>query len=261
MNQKYFEIFKKYRRRKYERELEDLQEDLAHRGLGQSGIRIKQEERLKADYTDEIEMKAEELNLQEEERKEKTKESVSTIWTNRILAVVAIASLLVSVSVSWLTIQDSKTANAINKSEAETADLNSQPFIVMVGGDIEGKEVNIKNVGGGPASNLFFIKHLQTSEGNEKVAITKDGNTAVALASGAEGSVDINASDMDVVSSTDELPPVVLCEAGSLLNEKGTWVLAIYQNLKGEVLATKFYGTNAKRPYHAVSFTRLKSCD
>lgn len=93
MNRKYFEIFKKYRGRKYSRDLDKLQEDFASRGLISSGIRNKEEARLKADYEDEISMKGEETAIYYEQRRERT----NSIWINRILASVAILSFLATI--------------------------------------------------------------------------------------------------------------------------------------------------------------------
>jgi len=56
MNEKWLEIYKKYRERKYKRDLDKLQANFAERGLIQSGIREREEQWLKEDYEDEVAM-------------------------------------------------------------------------------------------------------------------------------------------------------------------------------------------------------------
>lgn len=65
MNNKQFEIWKKQKIREYMTELEELQNNLAKRGMARSGFRNKAEENLKARYDSEIEIKR--LEVEEEE--------------------------------------------------------------------------------------------------------------------------------------------------------------------------------------------------
>lgn len=113
MNQKWLEIYKKYRARKYDRDLDKLRNDLDDRGLALSGARENQERWLKEDYEDEVAMKNEEAVIHKEESRERQ----TSIWTNRILAFVAIVSFFVTLVVSWKTIQNSNEANLIVKKQ------------------------------------------------------------------------------------------------------------------------------------------------
>ncbi|MFA5386409.1 MAG: hypothetical protein WC297_01990 [Candidatus Paceibacterota bacterium] len=67
MNQKQFEIWEKQKWREYRIDLDKLQNDLAGRGLAYSGIRIKEEDDLKAKYESEIEIKR--LEIKEKKQK------------------------------------------------------------------------------------------------------------------------------------------------------------------------------------------------
>lgn len=115
MNEKWLEIYKKYRERKYMRDLDKLRNDLANRGLGNSSIRENQERYLKEDYEDKVAMKQEEVEIY----KEKSRERITGIWANRMLAVIALLSFFVTLGVSRVTIQHSK----------ETLELNYFPSI------------------------------------------------------------------------------------------------------------------------------------
>lgn len=115
MNENWLEIYKKYRKRKYERDREKLDNDFASRGLAQSGIRAKEERWLAEDYNDEVAMKQEEIQAHKEELRERK----TSICTNRILASIAILSFFITLGVSYVTIKDSK----------ETLDLNYLPSI------------------------------------------------------------------------------------------------------------------------------------
>lgn len=68
MNKRHFEIYQRYRKRKYERDLDRLQTNLEQRGLIRSGLRNKEEKWLKEDYEDEVAMQKEESLAYEEER-------------------------------------------------------------------------------------------------------------------------------------------------------------------------------------------------
>lgn len=110
MNEKWLEIYKKYRKRKYERDREKLDNDFAARGLAQSGMREKEERWLKEDYDDEVAMKQEEAEIHKEESKERK----TSIWTNRILALIAILSFFATLGVSYITIKHSKENLELN---------------------------------------------------------------------------------------------------------------------------------------------------
>lgn len=101
MNDEWFNLFKKYRLRKYNRDLDKLRNDLANRGLAQSSIREDEERWLKEDYADEVAMKREEVELQ----KEVSSERNTSIWTNRVLAIVAISSFIATVVFSHKTLE------------------------------------------------------------------------------------------------------------------------------------------------------------
>lgn len=129
MNQKYLKVFLKYRRRQYERQLEDLQNDLARRGLGMSSERTVKEGRLKADYEDEVDMKKEEVAIQEEERVDQNKERKNAIRANRATITVAIGSLLITLLTGWYYFK-----------------LSVRPFLVTL------STINAGYVTGGPAA-------------------------------------------------------------------------------------------------------------
>lgn len=154
MNEKWSEIYKKYRKRKYGRDLDKLREDFAGRGLASSGIRNNEERWLKEDYEDEVAMKQEEVQIYKEE----TKERMTSIWTNRILAVIASLSFLMTLGVSIITTQFSK----------ETLELNYLPSIdVQYIASIE--DIQVYNRG---KTNLYI---LGSSFNNEKSSIDNKG--------------------------------------------------------------------------------------
>jgi len=90
MNQNYFNIFKKYRERKYERDLGYLKNESGLKGQAF----VREEKRLKGDYEDEIAMKKEETDSCEEEQKSIKKERRNQIWTNRIIVTATVISLV-----------------------------------------------------------------------------------------------------------------------------------------------------------------------
>lgn len=163
MNYKWLEIFGKYRQRKYERDLDKLRNDLASRGLTSSGIRNNEERWLKEDYEDEMQMKEEEISIYDTERTAQRTERKNSIFTNRILASVAVLGFFMTSAVSWFTIQNAREvvelelkANEINEQITKLERDNSQPFLVTVGRYEGGTAVRIQNVGGGPAKDTFF---------------------------------------------------------------------------------------------------------
>lgn len=103
-------MYKKYRQRKYKRELDKLRDDLANRGLAQSTIRANEKDWLKEDYDDDIAMRQEEVELHEEQSKERK----ISIRTNRILSIITILSFFVTLAVSFVTIRLSKEALNLN---------------------------------------------------------------------------------------------------------------------------------------------------
>ena len=113
MNPDWLKIYKKYRERKYERDLDKLRNNLANRGLAQSGIRQNEERWLKENYEDDAAMKEQEVRIETE----KALERRTSIWTNRILASVAIVSLFGTLYVSWRTVQLSNDENLIAKKQ------------------------------------------------------------------------------------------------------------------------------------------------
>jgi len=97
MNRKEFEIFEKWREEKYKIDLEKLQNDLAHRGLAQSGIRAKEELWLKKEYEAEISRKRAEMEDYENEKKEKKRSRMIQKITNFSLIGVAVISTIISI--------------------------------------------------------------------------------------------------------------------------------------------------------------------
>ena len=138
MNQKWLEIYKKYRKRKYERDLDKLRNDLANRGLSRSSIRENEERWLKEDCDDEVTMKQEEIDINKEESRVRK----NSIWTNRILVIVSILSFLLTLGVSYITAQHSK----------EALELNYSPSI-DVQYDAPNEQIQVYNRG---KSNLYI---------------------------------------------------------------------------------------------------------
>src|SRR3989344_6596195 len=114
MNKKEFEIFKKYRERKYQADLLQLQADMSENGLIQSGMSPIQEMRLKQDADDEIEMEEERMKEYEERRSDEKKERYNSVRSNRILVAVAIFSFFLTI----YTVKDSATINKDNRTFA-----------------------------------------------------------------------------------------------------------------------------------------------
>lgn len=96
MNRKEFEIFEKWRKEKYKIDLEKLQNNLAERGLHQSGIRVKEESWLKDEYEAEVAKSKAEMEDYENEKKEKGRDRVIQRIVNYIIAGVAFSALIVS---------------------------------------------------------------------------------------------------------------------------------------------------------------------
>lgn len=104
MSNKYFQIFERYHNRKYQRDLEELQQEMAERGLAQSGIRDEAEARLLANCRDEIAMEKEKSDTEDEEALGRKKERRNLIIANRILATVAIVAVLIQLIVAGYTV-------------------------------------------------------------------------------------------------------------------------------------------------------------
>lgn len=96
MNCEEFEIFEKWRKEKYEIDLEKLRENLAGRGLSSSGIRGKEEAWLKRKFEAEIARKKAEMEEYERTEKEESSARKNMIKTNRVLVSVAIISMIIS---------------------------------------------------------------------------------------------------------------------------------------------------------------------
>ena len=130
MNRKYLEIWLRYRERKYIRDLDELQNNFAARGLTSSidvritkltqfcsnaayllhfsrlarqpistklnSMREKAEQWLGEDYEDDVAMEKEESVVYENEKDSQNNEQENSIRTNRILASVAVISPLLS---------------------------------------------------------------------------------------------------------------------------------------------------------------------
>lgn len=94
MNRKKFEIWRGWKEAEHEREKQKLIDDLANRGMAQSGIRGMEESNLRERYNAEIEMEHAVMEEDEEEKKEERKERKNQIRTNRIIAVSSIVAAL-----------------------------------------------------------------------------------------------------------------------------------------------------------------------
>lgn len=117
MNRKEFEIFEKWRKGKYEIDLEKLQNDLASRGLSRSGIREKEELWLREEYESEVARKKAEAEDYEEEKEKQERGRRNMIRTNRVLVSVAIISMVISAAGVMVGIYFSNKANLINEKQ------------------------------------------------------------------------------------------------------------------------------------------------
>jgi len=94
MNEKKFEIYKVWRTKKYERDLEKKRDELASRGLASSSIRNKEEQWLKEELEADLGQKKSEA-LEYEETKEETRmTSRNQRVTSIILALISVLSFL-----------------------------------------------------------------------------------------------------------------------------------------------------------------------
>jgi len=255
MNKKHFEIFKQYRKRKYERDLDYLRNE--------SGLKAqaftKEDERLKGDYEDEVEMEKEKTDEWEKEQRSLRVERFISKITNIALTLVAILSFVGTVWFSSITIKNSQEANSISLLTAEQEYYNQQPFLIIVGGNNDATSVKIKNVGSGPAKDIFFLKHHGISEAKYEYALTKEEDVILGVATGAEGDVNLNSQFMDELNA-DEVLEKIKCLRGDLLVKRtNTWVMIFYRNIQGDLFVSHIIGSGS--PYgEAVVFEKL-SCN
>jgi hypothetical protein len=171
MNDEWLKTFKKYRKRKFERDLKSMQE---HQGLISVTIKEKEERWLEEDYEDELAMKTEEIAIYKTEEASKNEERKSTIFANRILSIIAIVTLVVSAGVSYFSIQNAIEANEISKDifnrQQEEEFTRQRAYIFPDSKSVIDELVNnmpgyrisviFKNVGQTPASNFSWKSYL-----------------------------------------------------------------------------------------------------
>ncbi|MDO8558364.1 MAG: hypothetical protein Q7S09_04230 [bacterium] len=174
--------------------------------------------------------------------------------------VFGILTISISTFVSRQTIQNALEANKINKQTADFEYENAQPFLIITGGNEDATEVKIRNAGGGPAKNIFFLKHYMNASGTSIFVLTKNSDIKLGLASGQEGNINLNERFMDRFDSKEDVLRRVACIPQSLLrNEPKNWMIAFYENIRGEKLASKFSGLGGLYT-EAVDFLKLSSC-
>lgn len=254
MNQNYFNIFKKYRKRKYERDLERLKNESRLK----AAAFINEERRLKDDYEDEVGMEQEKMIEQKKERQDLHSERRISKIANVVLAIVAVSSFLGTVWFSSITIKNDKEANVISRLTAEQEYYNQQPFLIVIGGNDDATSVIVKNAGEGLAKDIFFLKHVETNVAEDFV-LTREGDVALAMAKGGEGTFNLNTQYMDILSANEVLDRVSCISENFLLKVKGAWVIAFYKNALGDQFVSYIYGTDAAYS-EAIKFEKL-DCD
>lgn len=99
MNRKKFEIWQRYKTKEQAIELQKLQDDFGARGLASSGMRNEAEKHLTEKCRAEIEMERETMEAEESEMGERKRERTNLIWTNRIVALGAIGSVVLALPI------------------------------------------------------------------------------------------------------------------------------------------------------------------
>lgn len=169
----------------------------------------------------------------------------------------SILTLALSSLVSWYTVGNSLEANKINERIADVEYENSQPFLVIKGGNEQATDVRILNAGGGPAQSIFFLKHYLISGKTDAYALTHDKDIGLALAAGQEVGVNLNEKAMDHLESLEVLLSKVPCLPVSLLEDRRNWIIILYSNIRGENFVTKINGTGNLPYASAVDFMKL----
>ncbi len=133
-----------------------MRDDFSRRGLTQSGMRVRTEQDLKDDFEDEVAMKEEESIAYEDEKDAHRREMSNSIYTNRILAIVAVLGLFLSIVVFYFTAHE---ADETNKRADAEFQFRTRPYLII--DNIEGNtnldttksdfKVFIKNSGNIPA--------------------------------------------------------------------------------------------------------------
>ena len=158
MNHKYLEIWLRFRKRKHDRDLLEMQNNFAERGLAFSSVRERAEKSLADDFKDEMDMEIEKSNVYEKENEAINLERRNSILTNRILAIVAVSSMIFS----WL---------ATQRAGIEF-ELRTRPYLTIE--NVEGNtdlvskksdyRIFIKNSGNLPARILYQAMDCPSKE-------------------------------------------------------------------------------------------------
>ena len=251
MNENFFNIYKKYRERKYERDLEYVKMESGLKGKAN----INEQERLRCDFEDEVEMEKEKMFEWKKEQKRLRRQGRIPYF----MAIMTLLGFLGTVIFSSITIENSKEANDINRLAAEQEYYNQQPFLIIIDGNGDATNVRIKNVGGGPAKDIFFLKHHTDPAAIYEYALTKEESVILGMAAGAEGDVNLNSQFMDELNTNDVLGKIQCLSKDSLMERINTWVMIFYRNIQGELFVSYIVGTGS--PYsEAVMFEKI-ICD
>lgn len=246
MNQEWLKAYKKYRQRKYERDLDRLQNDFASHGMVSSGQRNKEERWLKEDFEDDIAMKQEDVKISGEI----TKERMTSIWTNRILATIAIASLVLTTILSFMTINTAHESNDISRQIAGIEYIGLQPVLAFL------TEYNdpfkFINVGKGPAFNVYLL------QGNSSgfVLMNKEENTLTAQAVGYVGNIRKDQLSPVSIEEISKKLPFVYSEIKKNIDKKINWIALVYQDINNQNFISTVFG-NSNFQTSAMDYKKL----
>ncbi|MBN2094056.1 MAG: hypothetical protein JW740_01670 [Candidatus Zambryskibacteria bacterium] len=137
MNKKQFEIYKNWRTKKYERDLEKKQDEMAVRGLASSSIRNKEEKWLKEELEADLGQKESEALEHEEAKTDDRKTSRNQRITSIILASISILSFF---GVIYFSYQQNKINEKLLEQNLKTQQLEFEY-------DFENKTATFKNYG------------------------------------------------------------------------------------------------------------------
>lgn len=111
MNRKKYTVWAEWKKKQQKVDLEELQNDIANRGMTFSGMREQAERHLNEKYDTEIEMERLVMEEEEREKKEKQRERYVLIGANIILALTAFASIWFSTQTYKLSTDENRKLN------------------------------------------------------------------------------------------------------------------------------------------------------
>lgn len=201
---------------------------------------------------DEAKWETEQKNLNIERRFSKT--------INIFLVIIALASFFGTVIFSSITVKKYEEANKINKLASEQDYYNQQPFMIIVDGNEDATSVKIKNVGGGPAQNIYFLKNHKNPELVHDYALTREGDIILGMAKDAEGNVNINSQNMDELNMNQVLDRLKCLSKDFLEKRDDAYIMIFYRSILGDSFVTSIYGTNTAYE-EALKFEKLNCTD